>query len=59
MNLSQWPSMIDVHPDDLTVVVSPSALTANINQAAEEHGLMYAPDPSSAHVATTTGGNLI
>ena len=57
LDLSQWPSMIDVHPDDLTVVVSPSALTANINQAAEEHGLMYAPDPSSAHVATI-GGNL-
>ena len=57
LDLSQWPSMIDVHPDDLTVVVSPSALTANINQAAEEYGLMYAPDPSSAHVATI-GGNL-
>ncbi|WP_079525403.1 FAD-binding oxidoreductase [Halobacillus hunanensis] len=57
LDLSQWPESIDVYADDLTVVVSPSTLTANINKAAEKHGLMYAPDPSSAHVATI-GGNL-
>ncbi|UOQ44468.1 FAD-binding protein [Halobacillus salinarum] len=57
LDISQWPPLIDVHADDLTVIVSPSALTADINNAAEEHGLMYAPDPSSAHVATI-GGNL-
>ncbi|MCP3031799.1 FAD-binding protein [Halobacillus sp. A1] len=57
LDLSQWPEQIKVRPEDLTVVVSPSALPANINQAAEEYGLMYAPDPSSAHVATI-GGNL-
>ncbi|MFD2923325.1 FAD-binding oxidoreductase [Halobacillus naozhouensis] len=57
LDLSQWPEAINVRADDLTVVVSPSTLTANINKAAEKHGLMYAPDPSSAHVATI-GGNL-
>ncbi|WP_163528228.1 FAD-binding oxidoreductase [Halobacillus ihumii] len=57
LDLSQWPESIDVYADDLTVVVSPSTLTANINKAAEMYGLMYAPDPSSAHVATI-GGNL-
>ncbi|MYL31997.1 FAD-binding protein [Pontibacillus yanchengensis] len=57
LDLSQWPEEIDVSADDLTVTVSPSVLTANIDKAAREHGLMYAPDPSSAHVATI-GGNL-
>lgn len=57
LDMSQWPERIDVSPDDLTVKVTPSVLTGNINKAAEAHGLMYAPDPSSAHVATI-GGNL-
>ncbi|MFG6121414.1 FAD-binding oxidoreductase [Thalassobacillus sp. B23F22_16] len=57
LDLSQWPEQIDLNADDLTVKVSPSVLTARINEEAEKHGLMYAPDPSSAHVATI-GGNL-
>ncbi|WP_028783887.1 FAD-binding oxidoreductase [Thalassobacillus devorans] len=57
LDLSQWPEKIDLNVEDLTVNVSPSVLTANINKEAEKHGLMYAPDPSSAHVATI-GGNL-
>ncbi|ARI76149.1 FAD-binding oxidoreductase [Halobacillus mangrovi] len=57
LDISQWPEKIDVSPDDLTVTVTPSVLTGNINKEAEKHGLMYAPDPSSAHVATI-GGNL-
>ncbi|GGF34163.1 FAD-binding oxidoreductase [Halobacillus andaensis] len=57
LDMSQWPEEIDVHADDLIVYVSPSVRTGDINQAAEAYGLMYAPDPSSAHVATI-GGNL-
>lgn len=57
LDMSQYPAEIDLRPRDLTVHVTPSVLTGNINKAAEEHGLMYAPDPSSAHVATI-GGNL-
>ncbi|SFE50646.1 FAD-binding oxidoreductase [Alteribacillus iranensis] len=57
LDMSQWPATIEVIPDDLIAVVSPSVLTAEINKAAEEHGLMYPPDPSSAHVSTI-GGNL-
>ncbi|RWZ51407.1 FAD-binding protein [Halobacillus fulvus] len=57
LDMSQWPKKIDHRPDDLTVTVTPSVLTARINEEAEKHGLMYAPDPSSAHVATI-GGNL-
>ncbi|WP_036833871.1 FAD-binding oxidoreductase [Pontibacillus litoralis] len=57
LDMSKWPEKIEVSPDDLIVTVSPSAITANINSAAEEHGLMYAPDPSSSKVSTI-GGNL-
>ncbi|WP_431805049.1 FAD-binding oxidoreductase [Halobacillus andaensis] len=57
LDLSQWPEEIELNADDLTVKVSPGVLTARINEEAEKHGLMYAPDPSSAHVATI-GGNL-
>ncbi|WP_226580962.1 FAD-binding oxidoreductase [Halobacillus litoralis] len=57
LDLSQWPQEIDVQVEDLTVSVSPSVRTAGINEEAEKHGLMYPPDPSSAHVATI-GGNL-
>ncbi|UOQ92383.1 FAD-binding protein [Halobacillus shinanisalinarum] len=57
LDLSQWPEQITLNVEDLTINVSPSVLTARINEEAEKHGLMYAPDPSSAHVATI-GGNL-
>ncbi|WP_240374185.1 FAD-binding oxidoreductase [Bacillus piscicola] len=57
LDMSQWPETIDIIPDDLIAIVSPSALAADINKAAEAHGLMYPPDPSSAHVGTI-GGNL-
>ncbi|MFZ4452746.1 FAD-binding oxidoreductase [Salibacterium aidingense] len=57
LDMSQWPETIDVFADDLIAIVSPSVLTADINKTVEPHGLMYPPDPSSAHVCTI-GGNL-
>ncbi|SFQ26216.1 FAD-binding oxidoreductase [Salibacterium halotolerans] len=57
LDMVQWPEKIEVTPDDLIAVVSPSVLTADINKTVEPYGLMYPPDPSSAHVCTI-GGNL-
>ncbi|QHT48002.1 FAD-binding protein [Bacillus sp. SB49] len=57
LDLSQWPEEITMSAEDLIVKVSPSVRTARINAEAEKHGLMYPPDPSSAHVSTI-GGNL-
>ncbi|MBN8210440.1 FAD-binding protein [Bacillus sp. NTK071] len=57
LDLSQWNDRLDIYADDMVAVVSPGVLTATINEAAMEHGLMYPPDPSSAHVSTI-GGNL-
>ncbi|WP_431801809.1 FAD-binding oxidoreductase [Halobacillus andaensis] len=57
LDMSQWPQKIEMQAEDLIVTVSPSVHTADINKEAEGYGLMYAPDPSSAHVSTI-GGNL-
>ncbi|SDI45755.1 FAD-binding oxidoreductase [Natribacillus halophilus] len=62
IDISQWPATIDISPDDLTAVVSPSATPAQINEEAAKHGLMYPPDARGQknmiadHLATNTGG---
>ncbi|WP_298788931.1 FAD-binding oxidoreductase [uncultured Marinococcus sp.] len=57
LDTSQWPASIEVYADDLIAEVSPGTLTSAIHQEVEAYGLMYPPDPSSAHVSTI-GGNL-
>ncbi|MFD1067920.1 FAD-binding oxidoreductase [Oceanobacillus locisalsi] len=57
MDFSQWDQQLDIFPDDLLMKVSPGVKTGDIHQLAEEHNLMYAPDPSSS-IICTIGGNL-
>ncbi|MBM7571677.1 FAD-binding oxidoreductase [Aquibacillus albus] len=57
LDLSKWKDKLVIDPGDMVAVVSPGVLTAQINNAALEHGLIYPPDPSSSHVSTI-GGNL-
>ena len=57
LDFSLWNTKLEIDPDDLLAVVSPGVITATINEKASEFGLMYPPDPSSAHVSTI-GGNL-
>lgn len=57
LDFCRWDTKLEVDKDDMIAVVSPGVLTADIDQAANEYGLMYPPDPSSAHVSTI-GGNL-
>lgn len=57
LDFSLWNTKLEIYPDDLVAVVSPGVITASINNLAEKYGLMYPPDPSSAHVSTI-GGNL-
>lgn len=57
LDFSRWNKTLDIYPDDLVAVVSPGVITAKINEKANEYGLMYPPDPSSANVSTI-GGNL-
>ena len=56
-DLSVMDDVLEVDTEDLIAVVSPGVLTADIHKAAERHGFMYPPDPSSSHVSTI-GGNL-
>ncbi|MER2089744.1 MAG: FAD-linked oxidase C-terminal domain-containing protein [Sporosarcina sp.] len=57
LDFSLWNTKLEIDPDDLIAVVSPGVITSKINEKANEFGLMYPPDPSSAHVSTI-GGNL-
>jgi len=56
-DLSKMTQTLVVDPENMIAIVSPGVLTADIHQAAEKHGLIYPPDPSSSNVSTI-GGNL-
>lgn len=57
LDLSRMNEKLEIDREDLVAVVSAGVLTSDIHKAAEAAGLMYPPDPSSAHVSTI-GGNL-
>ncbi|NRG46857.1 FAD-binding protein [Bacillus sp. CRN 9] len=57
LDFSLWNQKLTIDRDDTVAIVSPGVITAEIDRAASEFGLMYPPDPSSAHVSTI-GGNL-
>ena len=50
-------SIVRIDPDNEIAVVQPGVITAELDAAAAEHGLMYAPDPAS-HEISTIGGNI-
>lgn len=55
--LHRMTAIRELSPADEIAVVEPGVITADLDRAAREHGLMYAPDPSS-HEISTIGGNL-
>lgn len=57
MDFSQWTQKLEIYPEDLLIKASPGVRTSDIHQLAEQHNLMYAPDPSSSSICTI-GGNL-
>ncbi|CEA03090.1 putative FAD-linked oxidoreductase [Jeotgalicoccus saudimassiliensis] len=57
MDFSQWTQKLEIYPEDLIIKVSPGVKTGDIHKLAEQHNLMYAPDPSSSSICTI-GGNL-
>ncbi|MDO6449218.1 FAD-linked oxidase C-terminal domain-containing protein [Oceanobacillus profundus] len=56
-DLSKWDNKLIINAEDMVAVVSPGVITADINNAAMEAGMIYPPDPSSSNVSTI-GGNL-
>jgi len=57
LDLSGMDRIVSLDPLDEIAVVEPGVLTAALDAAAREHGLMYAPDPASAAISTL-GGNI-
>lgn len=57
LSLELMNRIVEVNPDDETAVVEPGVINADLNAAAAEHGLMYAPDPAS-YRWSTIGGNV-
>jgi glycolate oxidase len=57
LDLSGMNRIVAVNPDDGTAVTEPGVITADLDRAAAEHGLRYAPDPASVEISTI-GGNI-
>ncbi|NUP01285.1 MAG: FAD-binding protein [Nonomuraea sp.] len=57
LSLARMTAVRELSPADEIAVVEPGVITADLDRAAREHGLMYAPDPSSYEISTI-GGNL-
>ena len=49
--------ILELSPDDEFAVVQPGVVTADLDRAASEHRLCYAPDPGSVEICTI-GGNI-
>src|SRR5215212_9400009 len=49
--------IIEINPDDLYVICQPGLTTFELQQAVEEHGLLFPPDPAS-YKDSYIGGNI-
>ena len=49
--------IVEIDPLNLTATVQPGVINADLNRAADEHRLLYPPDPASFETCTI-GGNL-
>ncbi len=57
LSLAKFKRILKVDPYTRTAVVQPGVRNLAISEAANPHGLYYAPDPSS-QIACTIGGNV-
>ena len=57
LDLSRMNRIVELDPANRLAVVEPGVVNADLSAAAREHGLMFAPDPSSYETATV-GGNI-
>jgi glycolate oxidase len=57
LSLAKMTAIVEVNVDDQLAVVEPGVINAQLQDAAAEHGLMYAPDPASFDISTI-GGNI-
>ncbi|WP_035771638.1 FAD-linked oxidase C-terminal domain-containing protein [Arthrobacter sp. Br18] len=57
LDLSRMNSILRIDPVEQLAVVQPGVLNGELNAAAAEHGLFYAPDPASTKICSI-GGNI-
>ncbi|HEY3870895.1 MAG TPA: FAD-linked oxidase C-terminal domain-containing protein [Actinocrinis sp.] len=57
VSLAKMKAIRELSAQDEIAVVEPGVVNADLDRAARQHGLMYAPDPSS-YETCTIGGNL-
>jgi glycolate oxidase len=55
--LNQLNRVLRIDPEERIAVVEPGTINAHVSAVAAEHGLFYAPDPSSQQICTI-GGNI-
>src|SRR5206468_2674139 len=52
LNLAPMSTILEIDPVNMIAVVEPGVINGDLNRAAREHGLMFAPDPSSWEIST-------
>ncbi|UEL27817.1 FAD-binding oxidoreductase [Pseudarthrobacter sp. L1SW] len=57
LDLARMNRILHIDPVEQLAVVEPGVLNAEVNAAAREHGLFYAPDPASTAICSI-GGNI-
>lgn len=57
LDVSGMNRIISIDPVEQIAVVQPGVINADVNAAAGEHGLFYAPDPASTAICSI-GGNI-
>jgi glycolate oxidase len=57
ISLAEMTTILNVDPGNRLAEVQPGVITADIDAAAAQYGLMYAPDPAS-YRQSTIGGNI-
>ena len=57
LDLARMNRILHIDPVEQLAVVEPGVLNAEVNAAAGEHGLFYAPDPASTAICSI-GGNI-
>ncbi len=57
LGFSRMNRILEIDPANLRAVVQPGVVNLELSQAAEKHGLYFAPDPSSQK-SCTIGGNV-
>jgi glycolate oxidase len=57
IGLNRLNRVLRLDPEERVAVVEPGVINAHVTRAAAQHGLFYAPDPSSQSICTI-GGNI-